>query len=371
MRSLLHIFSSSAAGGTEQACADAIGAMDASRFVHDVVFTDSNGFVVDRYKRVARRVEFDGQGGLVRTLARIIGMMSSTPYDGVIAYGGRANALCRAARVRSAGRRPVYVMALRGLRITDSDSRARAAIDRLTSKPVEFILANSHAAIAALPREYRGKPYGVAYNGVDGRLFFSTTDRAASRRLCGLPDTGRMVLSTSHLRKAKNLPLLLRGFAKVHERHRDTFLALAGDPILRSELEALASDLGVRERVHFLGRRLDIPELLRAADLFALTSDHEGMPGGLLQAMATALPVVATSVGGVPELVENDVSGMLVTPSSVSALVAAMNACLESLDHSRRLSEGALARVRDGFTLVAMGRQWNEALETALALRER
>jgi glycosyltransferase involved in cell wall biosynthesis len=180
-----------------------------------------------------------------------------------------------------------------------------------------------------------------------------------------------MILSTSHLRKAKNLPLLLHGFAKVHQHHPDTFLALAGDPILGSELEALASDLGVREHVRFLGRRLDIPELLRAADLFALTSDHEGMPGGLIQAMATALPVVATNVGGVPELVENDVSGALVAARSVSALVAAMNACLESPAHARRLSDGALGRVRDRFTLAAMGRQWNEALDTALALRER
>jgi glycosyltransferase involved in cell wall biosynthesis len=365
---ILHVFSSSAAGGTEVICAEALGAMDPKRFVHDVVFVDANGFIVDKYRRVAAHVELFGSLPLQRSIFRLASVARRGLYDAVVPYGFRANLMWRLARALPLCRRPAYVMALRSIFALDSPSRLLRALDERTSGGVDLLFANSRAGVESLrTRGYAVTPAVVAYNGVDTERFKPDGDKLAWRARTRLPLDAPIVLSTSHLRPVKNLPMLLRAFADVRRSHR-AVLALAGDPILRNELEQLARELGIGDRVLFLGRRTDIPDLLRAADVFVLCSDFEGMPGGLQQAMASALPCIATNVGGVSELLEEGVSGLLVPRGDHVALAEALARTLGDAELRAHLSERARRRVEEGFTIRAMGEQWNTALEKGVAL---
>jgi glycosyltransferase involved in cell wall biosynthesis len=123
---------------------------------------------------------------------------------------------------------------------------------------------------------------------------------------------GRMV-------PVKDLDTLVRGFAHAHGRARGLRLVIAGDGPERRAVEALAASLGVADRTHFIGWTDDLPRFYAALDIFALSSVNEGTPVAAIEAMAAARPVVATDVGGVADVVETEVTGLLVPPRSPDA----------------------------------------------------
>lgn len=172
---------------------------------------------------------------------------------------------------------------------------------------------------------------------------------------------GAVVVFTGRLIKAKGLlelleawPLLLREVPRAH-------LLLVGDGTDREALRARARALGVAERVHLAGWVEDVVPFLWAADAFALPSHTEGMPNGLLEAMATGLPCVATSVGAVPDVLRDGGAGPLVPPRDPRALAPALVAVLEGEAAARRLGAAARARVEAHYTLDGTLKQY-EAL---------
>lgn len=145
----------------------------------------------------------------------------------------------------------------------------------------------------------------VIPNGIDVRRFSKPEVRSAWRAANGFRDEDTLIVSVARLEPQKNPELLIAALP-------DGFhLLLAGDGSLRSRLEG-------RPRVHLLGVRSDLPELLSSCDAFALASDWEGHPIALMEAMAAGLPVVATAVGGVPEIVGN--AGILVAAGDAAGL---------------------------------------------------
>jgi glycosyltransferase involved in cell wall biosynthesis len=152
----------------------------------------------------------------------------------------------------------------------------------------------------------------------------SVEDRRRLREALGVPGDTRLAGFVGRLTWAKDHATLIRGFHRVREQCTDTALVLIGDGPLRSELEALAQAEGVAARVFFLGDRNDIHALLRGLDLFVMSSVTEGYSIALLEACASALPIVATNVGGNPEIVRDGVNGTLVAAGEPAALAAAM-----------------------------------------------
>jgi glycosyltransferase involved in cell wall biosynthesis len=122
----------------------------------------------------------------------------------------------------------------------------------------------------------------------------------------------------------KDQQTLLRAMPLVIERLPHAHLLIAGEGKLRGELEALARELNVQDHVHFLGYRKDVPQLLRALDLFVLSSKEEGLGTSVLDAMAAGVPVVATQAGGIPEMVRDAETGLLVPVGDAEALAEAM-----------------------------------------------
>jgi glycosyltransferase involved in cell wall biosynthesis len=122
----------------------------------------------------------------------------------------------------------------------------------------------------------------------------------------------------------KNYPLLLRGVARLVTQYGNIEAVLVGDGPLRAELETLASDLGISNKVLFLGERRDVSAVMRSLDIAALTSDSEGLSNAILEAMAAGLPVIATRVGGNVELVEDGRTGLLFPAGSDEAFAASV-----------------------------------------------
>ena len=140
--------------------------------------------------------------------------------------------------------------------------------------------------------------------------------------------------------------MLLEAAALVLRRCPDAEFVIAGDGPRRQELEALAQAQGIASRVQFIGHADDVPALLASSDLFVLPSRSEAFPNSVLEAMATGLPIVATRVGGIVELVENQRTGVLVPPDDARALGHAMLDLIQWRSHAVRLGRAARARGR-------------------------
>jgi glycosyltransferase involved in cell wall biosynthesis len=204
---------------------------------------------------------------------------------------------------------------------------------------------------------------GVIYNGVQVPET-SASPREARAKL-GLPLDGQVIGTVSRLYLVKGIDFLIRALAQMD----DAALAIVGDGPERAALETLADTLGVAGRIHWTGHRRDVPTLLPAFDLYVQPSLHEGMSNTILEAMAAGLPVVATAVGGTPEVVDDGVTGLLVPPRDPDALAGVIVRLLRDLDLRRKMGRAGQERVRRHFSLEQMVRQTQALYERLLKTR--
>ena len=211
-----------------------------------------------------------------------------------------------------------------------------------------FRLGVRPVAVAAEVARSLKRVYGISGapvlpNAIPLGRYFQIHERDGWRRANGFSDE-LLFVCVARLSEQKNHRLLLEAFAEVAGQLGNVTLLLVGDGELRSSLESLAAARGIRDSVRFLGTRSDIPEILAAADVFVMSSDWEGNPLAVIEAMAAGKVVVATAVGGTPELIESGSSGLLTNPGSRTELVAAL--LRVGRDPSLRHSIGDAARIR-------------------------
>ncbi len=204
----------------------------------------------------------------------------------------------------------------------------------------------------------RRKQYTYIYNGIDIAAFEARTGRPdALRKTLGLAAHHTVCITVGRLAPVKGHTDLLHAFQKAAAAHPDLRLLVAGEGALRNDLEDLADRLGISGRVQFLGWRDDTAELLEVADLFLLASHNEGLGLVLVEAMAKRLPVVATAVGGVPEVVDDGQTGLLVPPRSPDALARALGELAADPDRRRRMGEAGYRRAVGRFSINATVQQ--------------
>ncbi len=223
-----------------------------------------------------------------------------------------------------------------------------------SNRTVLSSLADSVNAVcefsAASLREQDGfnrSPVEVIPNGIEVRELVTHKERLELRRRLNLDASKRYIICVARFHPVKDHATLLRAFAIVAAARADTDLLLAGDGSERRVIEALAVSLGVGDRVRFLGVRRDVPALLSASDVFALTSVSEASSLTLLDAMATALPVVVTNVGGNPEIVTHEANGLLAERGDSDGVARALLDILSEPSKASRLGRAARAFVLD------------------------
>ena len=215
-------------------------------------------------------------------------------------------------------------------RYLQSPPRKRAILEAVKRSSGVITRSRSLATLLAKAGAETDKLHPI-HNGTDVSLFHSGETRDSSTKT---------VLFVGNLLPVKNPSLLLRAFAKVSVPAR---LVIAGKGPLRSDLEAQAATLGIANRVEFLGPQLapQIAEQMRRADVLCMSSLNEGLPNVVIEAMASGLPVIATDVGGIHELIDAPWKGQLVPSGDEAALASALNRSLtEPADHDRIATYG-------------------------------
>ena len=222
----------------------------------------------------------------------------------------------------------------------DRRSRAWLALERRAAHWCRAIVGVSDAECRAGLEARVGQEdqYRVIHNGIDADAF----DRP--RRVV----PGRIVV-VGRLASQKRPDLAVRALARVRERFPDATLDLAAHGPLEAETTALVRELGLDDHVRLLTGGADVAELLSEAACFLLTSDYEGLPYTVLEAMAAGVPVVATRVGGVPEQVVDGETGFLFEPGDPSGAAAAVERILADPEGAARLGEAGRERARREF----------------------
>lgn len=357
------------AGGAERCLVELATRLNRERFASEVVSLAPRP--VDRARSLVPQLE---TAGIPVTFLNVTGLASAYSAIGALAEHWRTTPpdlvqtfLFHAGLVgRLAARRANVNKVVAGIRVAERRARWRLWADRLTSGNVECHVCVSES-VAAFSREAGKLPaerLAVIPNGVDVARFDNA--EPIDLQTLGLAQGRRAVVCMGRLDPQKGQRLLLKTAREWLDRSSQHDLVLVGDGPDRAELEALAAELDIAERVHFAGWRSDVPAILRACDLLVLPSQWEGMPNAVLEAMAAGLAVVAYDVEGVRELL-GDAAGLQIAPASDSQVFP--NSILTILTEATQrevLGAQNRHRVMAQFSLNSMVQRYERLYDTLL-----
>jgi sugar transferase (PEP-CTERM/EpsH1 system associated) len=203
----------------------------------------------------------------------------------------------------------------------------------------------------------------VVHNGIDFSRFAVQEGNHAVREELGISADQRVIGTVGNLFAVKGQTYLLRACQAVASAFPNFVLLVAGEGEQLGPLEKEASDLGIAGKVKFLGFRDDVPSLLHAMEVFILPSLSEGLPLSILEALALQKPVVATNVGGIPEIVEDGVTGYLVPPRNPEALADRILLLLRDPQTAAKFGQAGRKRVEENFGVEQMIRKYQSLYE--------
>ena len=335
---VLHVIPSLAIGGTETQLVRFIERSSAPERHHVAVF-DEPGPLAERIPHPPielGHLSYERTPSAAASSAHVVFRLRNTVRTGgfqlVHAHLGIAEAIAALATRRSVP----LVASRRGRNVGFEANAAYKLVEGLGHRRVDVLICNARYWAELAEREDRWPPRTrVIHNAVDLGEFPEAP----------MPPDPPSVVVVANLHAAKRLDVFLRAFERLRAELPEARATIAGDGPERGRLEALTSRLGLSGAVTFAGRVADPQPLLAAAHVTALTSEHEGFPNALLEAMATGRPVVATGVGGVPELVRDRVDGFLTSrdPDEVARRLLDLLA-----DADLRGTMGRAARERAG-----------------------
>jgi glycosyltransferase involved in cell wall biosynthesis len=226
-------------------------------------------------------------------------------------------------------------------------------------------VAVAEEVAVSLERLYGMRGCRVISNGIPtDRYGRPQTPRKEWRAREGFGDDDVLFVCVARFAPQKNHALLLKAFAQGPASDPNAHLVLVGEGVLRQQLEGQAKSLGLSRQVHFLGLRTNIPDVLGAMDVFVLSSDYEGNPLSVMEAMAAGLPIVSTAAGGVPELLEHGREGHIVQPGDVRGLTDSMTFLLKDREARQSLGMAAARRARKNYDVSTMVLAYEEVYES-------
>ena len=206
-------------------------------------------------------------------------------------------------------------------------------------------------------------------NGIDcSSIQHDANARREIREELGIANDEVAIVKVANLTEKKNHELLIEAFAELNRQYESAKLVLVGQFADRHEiLVKLAEELGISSRVIFTGPRSDIPHVLMASDIFAMSSRFEGMPIALLEAMAYGLPAVCTAVGGVPDVIRDGTDGYVIPPGDAKTLAKKLGLLCTDDRLRREFGSKAAARIRSEFDIAEMVQRVEKIYERVLA----
>jgi glycosyltransferase involved in cell wall biosynthesis/peptidoglycan/xylan/chitin deacetylase (PgdA/CDA1 family) len=248
-------------------------------------------------------------------------------------------------------RAPVVISSQRNLATLSWYTPLRKKFIRRVHLLAKYVVVNSIAVKQLMENEFRipAERLHVLNNGVDFERFSKpSVDRQAL--FPALDPKSRLIVNVANMNtEIKGHAVLIAAAKEICASSPDVRFAFIGDGPIRGHLERRVRESGLQDRFCFLGRRRDVAEILSCADLFVFPSFAEGLPNSVLEAAAACLPVIATHVGGIPEIIEHGVTGLLVPPGNIGALVAAVLQFLRDPSFAATLARAGQQHVRSKF----------------------
>jgi len=351
---VVELLASGSNGGAQEHLFNLVTRIDRERYDVSIVSLTA-GSAIRRLERTGIPVcvvdEPEGEAAIQAVATHL----AAVGADVVHAHMYRAEVIATQAAWRLAGlghHRPYIVSTVHSSRIRSDEDRA--LLRRLTPK-IDQLIAVSKAIVRKIEDEGRvGAPVTLIYNGVDLQRYVDQEACCTLHEEYDIPDGAPIVGVVARLEPEKGHPTLLEAWPRVLERVPNAHLLIVGEGSRREALESQALDLGLMQRqasqtetdlaavrrttpdsVTFTGRRDDIPSVTAALDVAVLPSYREAQGLSILEAMALSRPVVASNVGGIPEMIENGESGLLVAPHDPAALGDAIARLLTDHPYAR------------------------------------
>lgn len=352
-------------GGAERHVTKLMPGLDRSRFDTAVVCIGDEGKLFgDLAGSGTRAVALHrSKRQAVRALRDLMHEMRNFAPDVVIMRGYNAEMLGRIAAWLT--RVPYTIVWVRNYGDNHPRGAVRRSADRVLDRVTSAYFGLARAQIDYLVNDLKYSPgkIRIIHNGVDPDGFQWTDDRSAVSDL-GVSQSDKVVGILAMLRPEKDHGTFLRAARLVIDRVPDAKFLIIGDGPMRPEIERLIGELDLDDCVVLTGSRSDVPDLLRAIDVFVLSSyTVECFPNALLEAMAAGRPAVCTAVGGVPEMIEEPATGYLVPPQDPGALADRLVQILSDSELAHRMGRAARARIETLFNLRANVTATEHALE--------
>jgi glycosyltransferase involved in cell wall biosynthesis len=354
--SILHLITELDTGGAQKALARLLARLDRERFApHVACLYNGDRAVAQEIRQLGIPVTDLGMTAQWRldALWRLYRLLRREQPVILHAWMFHANLLAR-----TVGRLAGVPLILTSRRNVHIGPPVREHLKRLTAS-----WDTRSIAVCELARQVEIERAGAApdnviviCNGIDaGRFPILTPEaRTTARRHLGVPADVPVLGAVGRLHPQKGLPDLLSAFQVLKSPRPKAHLLIVGDGECRVDLGRQVQQRHLAGAVTFTGQRDDVPQLLALMDVFVLASHWEGLPNVVLEAMAAGLPVVATTVGGTPEVVVDGVTGFLVPPRDPEALADAILRLLRDPDLRRRMGEAGRARVAEHFSVEQM-----------------
>ena len=337
-------------GGAERLLVDMVAAVDRGQFDYEVAYVLRNeDALVPSVVAGGTPVHALGaaHNGDLRWMAALRRVLIEGDYDVVhfhLPYAAALGQMVVASLPRSTRPGVVYTEHF----LWHQTKLVFRVLLRATMGSGERLVTVSQASHDALPAPLRRRAlmvvHGVDLSRLDSLMGRRADLRAAVRAELGVAQGELLFMTVANLRPQKGYDVLLEAARTIADRGLPVRIAAVGRGPLSTTLHTRHVDLGLGDRFQFLGQRDDVLRLLAGADAFVLASLHEGLPVALMEATSVGLPIVATSVGGVPQILEDGVDGLLVPPGDPDALVGAMTRL--ALDPGLRDRLGRRAKLR-------------------------
>jgi L-malate glycosyltransferase len=366
------------AGGTERQVVNLARAMNSSRFDLSLACLRRSGSFLKEidasHVPVAEyRIRRLYDGGAVRERLRFARCLRRDGVDVLHTFNFYPNVFALPATWLT--RRPVVIASIR---LTDGVlTPAQRRVQKLSCRLADCIAANAEAVRQWLIADgYDPEKIVVIRNGVDLARFTAVRRDSGLHRELGLSPRVPLIATLSRLVPSKGLEVFLEAATLVSPRHPDARFLVVGEqlgtePSYRPELERRAAALGIGGQVVFMGHRADTPEILSDVAVSVLASFSEGLSNVLLESMAAGAPVVATMVGGNPEVVEAGITGFLVPPRDAGALARAICTLLENRELAARFGAAGRRRVAASFSVEHLVRETEQLYLDLLDARDR
>jgi glycosyltransferase involved in cell wall biosynthesis len=352
-------------GGAQRHLVELFSGLDRQRFAPQVCVAKGGGALVPLIERMGIPVRTFGVAGSLAHPATLAGLVATARrlraervhvvhgylYEGNIlgVLAGRlAGTPVRLASKRSLDRYP---------------RRSQRTATRLANAWAHRIVCNADAVSRFVLEEER--PATAKLVVIPNGIRFATAPMA-SERPAGVPSGVKLVGAVGRLNWKKAYHHLLDAAARVRAVRDDVEFVVVGDGPMRGEVEAEATRLGIRPYVHLLGEIRDARSLMRSFDVFVMSSVIEGMPNVLLEALSAERPVVVTGVGGIPEIVAHEKSGLVVPPGDPGALAAGVLRLLANPTEAAAFGSAGRRTVESRFSVPAMVESFTRLYEECL-----